>query len=213
MDTLPKKICKICGTDTVPNPAKQWYSGPTCYKCYKKAYLQKNKVKVKKSVDAWRANNSERHKANEKRWRKDNFEHNKKTQDEWRKKNIDRGRKNQREYQKQRELNDITYKIKRRIRHRLYIALRNEQKIGSGIKDLGCSIQHLKTHLEQQFYDGMTWDNYGQWHIDHVEPLCSFDLTDEVQFKKACNYNNLQPLWTKDHFEKTANDNRNIRKR
>ena len=58
-----------------------------------------------------------------------------------------------------------------RLRGRLNKALRGEYKAGSAVLDLGCSIQELKRHLERQFAAGMSWDNYGEWHIDHIRPL------------------------------------------
>ena len=50
----------------------------------------------------------------------------------------------------------------------------------------------------------MSWDNYGEWEIDHIRPLALFDLTDEAQFKEAASFKNLQPLWKKDNREKGA---------
>jgi AraC-like DNA-binding protein len=84
------------------------------------------------------------------------------------------------------------------------LAIKDNWKSGSTIRDLGCSIVELKRHLEDQFDDNMSWDNYGLdgWHIDHIVPLASFNLTDEDQFKKACHYTNLQPLWAKDNLSK-----------
>ena len=72
------------------------------------------------------------------------------------------------------------------------------------VKDLGCSIEELKTHLESQFQPRMTWDNYGKWHIDHIKPLSNFNLENKEEFKEACNYKNLQPLWAKDNLIKGA---------
>lgn len=93
------------------------------------------------------------------------------------------------------------------LRHRLRDALKIKQKIGSPIKELGCSVDELKAYLVSQFTDGMTWDNYGEWHIDHIKPLIGFDLTDKVQFLEACHYTNLQPLWAKKNLSKGSKVN------
>ena len=97
---------------------------------------------------------------------------------------------------------DIQFKIINNLRNRLQFALNGKKKTGSAVRDLGCTVEELKVHLEKDFWVGMTWDNWGDWHIDHEMPLASFDLTDREQVKKACNYTNLQPLWAKDNFSK-----------
>ena len=73
-------------------------------------------------------------------------------------------------------------------------------------KYLGCTIAELMTHLENQFQEGMSWDNHGfyGWHIDHKKPCASFDLTDEEQAKQCFHYTNLQPLWAEDNLRKGA---------
>jgi len=90
------------------------------------------------------------------------------------------------------------------LRARLAQAIKNFNKAGSAIRDLGCSIEFLKTYLESKFQPGMTWENHTKygWHIDHIVPLITFDLTDREQFLKACHYTNLQPLWAKDNLKK-----------
>ena len=68
----------------------------------------------------------------------------------------------------------------------------------------------LKQYLEKQFTKGMSWDNYGNpngdhtscWHIDHIKPCASFDLTQEDQQKECFHYTNLQPLWAIDNLKK-----------
>ncbi len=108
-------------------------------------------------------------------------------------------------YFKNKTKTDIQYKLGKNLRGRLGSAVKNNQKTGSAVKDLGCTIDELKTYLESQFQSGMTWDNWTSdgWHIDHIKPLSSFDLTDRQQFLEACHYTNLQPLWAKDNLLKS----------
>ena len=83
-------------------------------------------------------------------------------------------------------------------------AIKTNAKAGSAVRDLGCTIPELKAHLEAQFQPGMTWDNWSLkgWHIDHIKPLTSFDLTNREQFLQACHYTNLQPLWASENLSK-----------
>jgi hypothetical protein len=67
---------------------------------------------------------------------------------------------------------------------------------------LGCSIENLKKHLEKQFTQGMSWKNYGKWHVDHIKPCANFDLSKKTEQQKCFNYNNLQPLWAVDNLKK-----------
>ena len=71
---------------------------------------------------------------------------------------------------------------------------------------IGCTPKHLREHLESQFKPGMTWGNYGLfgWHIDHIRPCASFDLTDPEQQKACFNYKNLQPLWAEENLKKSS---------
>ncbi len=69
---------------------------------------------------------------------------------------------------------------------------------------VGYKLIDLKTHLEALFQDGMTWDNYGKWHIDHIRPISSFsfDSPDHPEFKECWGLENLQPLWAVDNLRK-----------
>jgi len=108
------------------------------------------------------------------------------------------------EYNKNRLECDINYKIACNLRKRMGNAITRNQKSGSAVKDLGCSIPELKTHLESKFQEGMSWKNWSLngWHIDHIIPLDSFNLQDREEFLKACNYTNLQPLWAEENVSK-----------
>ncbi len=116
-------------------------------------------------------------------------------------------RKYHTKYCNQRRRNDICFNITCGLRIRLNKALERGQKTGSAVKDLGCSIEDFKTYIENKFLPGMSWNNRGRcgWHLDHVIPLSSFDLTDRTQFLKACHYTNLQPLWSNDNIKKETN--------
>jgi hypothetical protein len=96
---------------------------------------------------------------------------------------------------------DFVFKLSVNLRRRVSHAIRR----GSAVRDLGCSVTELKAWLEGQFVSGMTWENYGPvWHVDHKEPLAAFDLTDPVQFKQACHYTNLQPMFALENYRKGA---------
>jgi len=97
---------------------------------------------------------------------------------------------------------DINFKLKQNLRSRLNKALKNNYKSGSAVQDLGCSIEFLKYYLESKFQPGMSWENYGQWHIDHIKPLSKFNLQIRSELLEVCHYTNLQPLWKLDNISK-----------
>jgi len=96
--------------------------------------------------------------------------------------------------------------VKNRIRlnlgTRLYLAV--EKKHGNTMELTGCSKDDLYAHLESKFTEGMNWENYGKWHIDHIKPCAFFDLTKEEEQKKCFHWRNLQPLWAIDNMRKGA---------
>lgn len=98
---------------------------------------------------------------------------------------------------------DINFKLKHYLRTRLRGALKNNWKKGSAVRDLGCSIEKFKLWLEMNWQEGMSWDNQGDWHIDHIMPLASFNLQDRKELLKAVHFSNLQPLWAEDNLRKS----------
>lgn len=109
------------------------------------------------------------------------------------------------EYQhayKKRLSKSIGDKLRARISTIVREKLKGRRKAGSAVKDLGCTLLELMDHLESQFQEGMNWDNYGEWHIDHIKPLANYDLTNEEEFKEVVHYTNLQPLWAIDNLSK-----------
>ena len=89
------------------------------------------------------------------------------------------------------------------IRNRTRAFLKNRNNYS---KRLGCSYTTLIKHLESQFKQDMTWENYGEWQIDHKIALSVAYKSGEELFKSACHYTNLQPLWIEDHIVKTNRD-------
>lgn len=187
--------------------AKKWYSGPKCEKCYRKEWYESNKntkqQKIRKSN--YYKENKEAITKRSTKWAENNKERLLEARREWYHKNkhkLPDRTEYHREYFNNRYNNDIQFKLKVNLRNRLNNAIKNKQKTGSAIADLGCSIEELEKHLEDQFTKGMSWGNYGDWHIDHIKPLASFDLDNREELLKACNYKNLQPLWAEDNFKK-----------
>jgi hypothetical protein len=90
------------------------------------------------------------------------------------------------------------------IRSRVGVALsrQNARKSNRTLKLVGCTTSELMAHLESKFAPGMSWENRGEWHIDHIVPLAAFDLSDKDQQAAAFHYTNLQPLWKKDNLAK-----------
>jgi hypothetical protein len=113
---------------------------------------------------------------------------------DWRDSNKERDRQLNRKYVVTRYNSDVEYKLRMRLRNRLYSAVKGKSKAGSAVKDLGCSIEEFKIYLESKFELGMTWDNYGKWEIDHIKPLVMFKLENREDLLLACNYTNLQPM-------------------
>lgn len=97
------------------------------------------------------------------------------------------------------------FKIACNLRKRLSFLLSNSlhKKSKQTIKYLGCDMDFFKLYLQSKFKDGMSLDNYGQWHIDHIKPCAIFDLTKETDIELCFHYSNMQPLWAKDNRAKS----------
>lgn len=114
---------------------------------------------------------------------------------------------------KKKQRDKLHVKVRRRQSKRISTALKSvgNRKEYSVLKYLGCTATELIQHLEGQFQEGMSWDNYGvneenwklAWHIDHIKPLASFDLSQESEQMDCFNYTNLQPLWAEENLKKS----------
>lgn len=161
----------------------------------KKCHNSKNR-QYPKDEDAIRAN-GRRHYEKNKDARNEIASKYKKDNHEW----IRTWRNN---YQKERRNSDVLFRVSQNIRSRVNLIIRKNKEITSGgLKDtLGCSLLELKSHIEKRFVDGMSWDNYGEWHLDHIMPLISAKTSEELN--ALCHYTNMQPLWAVDNLRKGA---------
>ena len=118
----------------------------------------------------------------------------------------------QRIYENKQRKNNPQFRFKQNLSRRIRGAI-TKLKTKKNISTLELTginnIQSLMHYIAKQFKcdlkgKPMTWDNYGEWHIDHIKPCISFDLTCPIQQKKCFHYTNLQPLWAIDNLKKHA---------
>lgn len=155
----------------------------------------------------WRDNNKEYLSQNHKTWSEKNRDRLNQYHKEWREKNIDKHRENKRKYEKTRKDNDPIYKLINNFRTAIYQVLKenNVQKNGHYFEILKYTPEELIVHLENQFTEGMTWDNYGQWHVDHILPISLHNINEigDNEFMKCWSLSNLQPLWGDENIKKS----------
>lgn len=149
----------------------------------------------------------EKKKNNHKKWSEGKQEHLKEYHQKWRDKNIDSHREYRRNYEKTRKHNDPIYKLIANFRTAIYTVLKenNMNKYGHYFVVLKYSPEELVAHLENQFTEGMEWDNYGIWHVDHRLPITSFNIQEmgDEEFMRCWSLDNLQPMWSIDNIRKS----------
>jgi hypothetical protein len=204
-----KKCCRC----EVEKPYNKFHKNKASKDGYKAACKKCRKIESKDNYNPekakeWRENNKEKRKEQYDKWYTKNRETRLKKRKQWREENKDKLKKYreenkhiQREFYKRHKDNPL-FKLKSSVRCRIRIAIKKQRlnKNTSTSKMLGCTWKELKTHLENQFTEGMTWDNYGKWHVDHIKPLALAKTEEEMI--KLNHYTNLQPLWAKDNLSK-----------
>lgn len=174
-----------------------------CKKCKKERnakYYQKNSEKVKELKAKYYQKKSEKLKEYQAKYRRENPEKLKELKAKYYQENCEKIHA----YTRKRYKNDENFRIAKLLRNRLCKSLKSQsaKKSKRTLELAGCRIDELWKHLEKQFKDGMTRQNQGEWHIDHIKPCSLFDLTDPEQQKECFNYKNLQPLWAIDNIKK-----------
>lgn len=114
----------------------------------------------------------------------------------------------------ERKKTDMNLFLKDKLSSRIRVAIKNHKgtKVTSSIELLGANIDVVRQHIENQFRQGMSWKNHGVtgWHIDHIIPCNSFDLTKVEEQKRCFNYINLQPLWYIENIRKSNIENHKV---
>ena len=193
-----------------------------CFKKYYKKYYQDNEEKIKEYKKKYKQDNIDKVKIYHKKYNYDNkericqnrkeyYQNNKEKYKEYHKKYIKENKENikkyNNEYSKNKRKIDIHYKLRSNVSSLISNKLKRKlsSKNNNSIIDfLSYTINDLMKHLEKQFTKGMSWDNYGKWHIDHIKPdsLFNYKSIDDKEFQECWSLKNLQPLWAKENWSK-----------
>lgn len=152
-----------------------------------KKYRQENKEKIREARKLYYQKNAEKVKAKSQKYREEHKDYYK---------NYDAL------YQNEKLANDPLFKFKRGVRHLIYLSFIRKGKTKSTRTEniLGCTIEEFKEYIKGKFEEGMRFENYGEWHLDHVVPLSVAQTEEDVI--KLCHYSNFQPLWAIDNLKK-----------
>lgn len=184
---MKNKNCNICNKLKTPDCFRPKRNRcRDCENTKNREYRKNNLEKVRKIKKEWRENNKEKENNRTIKWR----ENNKNNKDVISKMKLTRN-----EYLKNKRKTDMIFRMKEAMRRMVRRTVL--RKTDSTSKTLGYSPSELKQHLEALFKDGMSWDNYGTWEIDHIKPIGSFDINTPANIINALS--NLQPLWRLDN--------------
>ena len=208
MDT---KICSRCEIEKAsqefyPDKSKKSGLSSRCRKCVFEAtteWKQKNPDKCKDHLKAHYIAHSTQVQTYHKKRYQEKKESILASNADWRKRNKQRHSYLSQRNKKKRMAEDPSVKIAEYQRVRIRRALMGIDKSQSTRQLLGCSAEFLRGHLQAQFQPGMTWENYGEWHVDHIRPCASFNLANPGHQQICFHYTNLQPLWAIDNLKKS----------
>ncbi len=188
--------CKIC----ISKRMKEYQlNNKLILSLYRKEHYLKNTDYIIKRNQLYAKKNYEK----TKEYRKFYSLNNKEKTKEYNLKNKDKHNLRQREYIKKRKLIDPLFKLRKCISSSILNSFKRNgySKNTKTFKYLGCTFEEFKLHIEKQFTKGMTWENQGKWHLDHIYPISL--AKDEEDIIKLNHYTNFQPLWAKDNLIKS----------
>lgn len=193
--TVRYESCNRCVSCAHKNSQKWYNENPEHFEKYREGHKESQLAYLK----VWRKDNRDYYRDYLANWHKRNPDYDKERHERTREQN----RPIRRAYLKNRYAQDPVYRLAQLIRTRLRISFRH----GGYIKDaytteiMGCSFEYLKEYLEKLFWPGMTWENLGDWQIDHKIPMASANTLEDVV--RLSNHTNLQPLWADDNLSKS----------
>lgn len=106
-------------------------------------------------------------------------------------------------WSKKEKSNNEQFDIATRLRKRIHTMLRRRKASFRTMELLGCSLPNFMLHIQKQFKLGMNWNNRNLWHIDHILPCASFDMTNDAHVRQCFHYTNMQPLWATENLSKS----------
>lgn len=167
-----------------------------------KNYREKNKEALKIKQKEYALKNRERICDRAKKWQRDNPEAFKARRNKWTAENKDRVNDYKKQWMREKRETDpcfyLTQIVMAQVNKALFARGGNKPKRTS--EYIGCDWDALLIHIERQFTDGMSWDNRGEWHVDHIIPLATANTVEDVI--PLLHFTNLRPLWAKDNLEK-----------
>lgn len=166
-----------------------------------KQYRAKNKNRIDAYEQRWRDNNKQKILLQSKRWSERNKEKKREMYKVWRRENKEHVNAKRRKRHAEKMQSDPLYRSKHALRAVVATAIK---RMGANKRFdtehlLGGTFDVVKEHIESLFLEGMSWNNHGDWHIDHIRPVALFTEADLI---KMNHYTNLQPLWAEDNYKK-----------
>ena len=166
-------------------------------------FLGGRKESYKRNYHKYKEKKSEYHK----KWSEQNKEHLSNYIKEYRENNVDKIRQIKRDYQQHLRDTNPQYKLISYFKTAIYTVLKenNVNKYGHYFDVLKYTPEELMKHLESKFTDGMKWENYGVWHVDHKLPISSFNIKEigDEEFMRCWCLDNLQPMWGEENIRKS----------
>ncbi len=208
---MPTKICNTC---KIEKDINEFGKHPghkdgfrtickSCKKVTKKLWEEKNKESRSEKARQWREANPDF----SKNYRKENADYIRQLSKEYYAANKEKLLKKSRDYENTQLETNPLFKFKTGVRHLLYNAFRRTlegryRKSKRTEEMLGCTLMEFAAYIESQFKPGMTFENYGKWHLDHRLALATAKTEEDII--RLNHYTNFQPLWAEENLEKGA---------